>query len=113
MLKSFSYAIAGILEFFMKERNAKIHLTATVAVIMIGFLLHLSNMEWIIVTIAIMSVLVAEIINTSIESLCNLVHPETHEEVRIIKDLAAGAVLLTSVASVIIAALIFIPKICS
>jgi diacylglycerol kinase len=113
MLHSFSFAIAGILEFFLSERNAKIHLGAAVAVIITGFLFHLSNMEWIVIVIMIMSVLVAEMINTAIEILCNLVQPELHEKIRVIKDIAAGAVLVASIGSIVTAAIIFIPKILS
>jgi diacylglycerol kinase len=113
MLKSISFAITGILVFFRKERNARIHLAATFAVVITGFLYHISNMEWIILVIMIMSVMVSEILNTSIESLCDHVQPGIHEQIRIIKDLAAGAVLIASMASVVVAAIIFIPKIIS
>ena len=111
MLKSFSFAVAGILEFFLSGRNARIHLCAAIAVIITGFVFHLSSLEWIVVIIMITLVLVAEMVNTSIESLCNLVQPEIHDQVRIIKDIAAGAVLVTSIGSVVTAAIIFIPKI--
>jgi len=111
MLKSFSFAVAGILEFFLSGRNARIHLCAAISVIITGFVFHLSSLEWIVIIIMITSVLVAEMVNTSIESLCNLVQPEIHDQVRIIKDIAAGAVLVTSIGSVVTAAIIFIPKI--
>jgi diacylglycerol kinase len=113
MLKSISFAITGILFFFRKERNARIHLAAAIAVVITGFLFHISSMEWIILVIMIMSVMVSEMVNTSIEKLCDHVQPGVHEQIRIIKDLAAGAVLTASMASVVVAAIIFIPKIIS
>jgi diacylglycerol kinase len=113
MLKSFSFAIAGIMEFFLSERNARIHLVASIAVVITGFLFHLSNMEWMVITIMIMTVWIAEMINTAIEKLCNLVQPGIHEQIRVVKDIAAGAVLIASIGSIVTAAIIFIPKILS
>jgi diacylglycerol kinase len=113
MLKSISFAIAGILLFFRKERNARIHLAAAIAVVIAGFLFHISSMEWILLIIMIMSVMIAEMVNTSIESLCDHVQPGIHEQIRIIKDLAAGAVLIASIASVVVAVIIFLPQIIS
>jgi diacylglycerol kinase len=110
MLASFSYAVSGILEFFLKERNARIHFTCAITAVLTGFMLHISNTEWIVIIIMIMSVMAAEMINTAIELLCDHVQPGLHEQVRIIKDIAAGAVLIASMASVAVAAIIFIPK---
>ena len=113
MLSSFSFAINGVFEFFRKERNAKIHLVAAVLVIVAGFYFRVNNIEWILIVIMIVSVFVAEMVNSSIESLCNHLHPGRHEKIKLVKDLSAGAVLIASIAAVIVAAIIFLPKILS
>jgi len=113
MVSSFSFAINGVFEFFRKERNAKIHLVAAVLVIVAGFYFHVNNIEWILIVIMIMSVFVAEMVNSSMESLCNHLHPDRHEKIKLVKDLSAGAVLIASIAAVIVAAIIFLPKILS
>ena len=83
---------------------------AAAAVIVLGFIFRISSYEWIVLVIMIMSVMTTEAMNTAIEKLCNHVNPGIHPDIRIIKDLSAGAVLLASVASIIVAAIIFIPK---
>lgn len=110
-LKSFKFAFHGIYLLIRFEHNAWIHTFAAICVVLAGFYLGLSTMEWIAVTMAIGLVLAAEAINSSIEALCDLVSPGYNEAIKKSKDMAAGAVLILAMAAAIIGLLIFIPKI--
>ncbi|WP_010650922.1 diacylglycerol kinase family protein [Oceanobacillus massiliensis] len=107
----FSYAWNGLKEIVRSERNFRIHLTVTVLVIITGLLLHLSALEWGIIILTIGLVLTAEVTNSAIEKTIDYLRPEIHPSAKVIKDVAAGAVLVAAVISVVIGVLIFWPKI--
>jgi len=112
VLKSFKYAISGISYALKTSRNFKIQLIFAVTSLTTGFLLQISQSNYIILIATIMSVLILEILNTSIESIVDLViKKEFSSLAKISKDTSAGAVLLASINSVIIAVYIFVPKI--
>jgi len=112
LLKSFRYAFSGISYVLKTSRNFRIQLFLAVISIMIGFLLKISLSNYVILIATIMSVLILEILNTSIESIVDLVvKKEFSSLAKISKDTSAGAVLLASINSVIIAVYIFVPKI--
>ncbi len=111
--QSFGFAWAGILRFFRAEHNAWLHLAATVVVIVLGFLLHISRTEAIALVFAIALVWIAEMINTAIEKTMDLLMPEVHPKVKVIKDVAAGAVLIAAIAAATVGGIIFIPKLIS
>jgi diacylglycerol kinase len=109
--RSFSWALQGIFNSVSSGANMRIHLVAAVAAIGLGLGLGLSNLEWAIINLTIFMVLATETINTAIEKTVDLVTDHHHPLARLAKDLAAGAVLLTAINAVVIAALIFGPKI--
>ena len=112
LLKSFKYAFSGISYVLKTSRNFKIQLIFAVTGLMIGFLMQISQSNYMILIATIMSVLILEILNTSIESIVDLVvKKEFSSLAKISKDTSAGAVLLASINSVIIAVYIFVPKI--
>ena len=112
VLISFKYAFKGISYVLKTSRNFKIQLIFAVTSLMIGFLLQISLTNYIILISTIMSVLILEILNTSIESIVDLVvKKEFSILAKIAKDPSEGAVLLASINSVIIALYIFVPKI--
>ncbi|MBO8233086.1 diacylglycerol kinase family protein [Prochlorococcus marinus XMU1419] len=112
LLKSFKYAFCGISYVLKTSRNFKIQLIFAVTSLIIGFLLKISQSNYMILIATIMSVLILEILNTSIESIVDLVvKKEFSSLAKISKDASAGAVLLAAINSVIIALYIFIPKI--
>ena len=112
VLKSFKYAFSGISYVLKTSRNFKIQLIFAFTSLMIGFLLQISQSNYVILIATIMSVLILEILNTSIESIVDLVaEKEFSSLAKISKDTSAGAVLLASINSVIIAVYIFVPKI--
>lgn len=111
--RSFRFAFRGLWTMLKSQHNAWIHLVATVLVITIGFVLSLTVHEWGLVVLAIMAVWTAEAINTAFEFLADVASPEFHPLVEKAKDVAAGAVLLTAMGSLIIAALIVGPRLLS
>ena len=112
VLKSFKYAFSGISYVLKTSRNFKIQLIFAFISLMIGFLMQISQSNYVILIATIMSVLILEILNTSIESIVDLVvKKEFSSLAKISKDTSAGAVLLASINSVIIAVYIFVPKI--
>ncbi|NWJ50883.1 MAG: diacylglycerol kinase family protein [Bacteroidetes bacterium] len=110
-LKSFVYAFKGIAFVFKTQHNAWIHLLATLLVVGLGFIFSIHQNEWIAIIICIGTVLAFETMNTSIELLCDARFPDYDKRAEIIKDTAAGAVLLVALASVIVGLIIFLPKI--
>ena len=108
--RSFVFAWAGILRFFRAEHNAWIHLGATVVVIVLAFALRVSRMEAVALVFAIALVWLTEMLNTAVEKIMDLLWPGIHPQVKIIKDVAAGAVLVAAVAAAITGGIIFLPK---
>ena len=109
---SFKYALNGISYVFKTSRNFKIQLVFALISLIIGSLLQISKSSYLILVATIMSVLILETLNTSIETIVDLViKKEFSNLAKIAKDTSAGAVLLASINSVIIAVYIFIPKI--
>ena len=109
-LKSFRYAFNGVFLLLRYEHNAWIHASVAFCVIVAGSLIGLSSTEWLFIVVAIGTVLAAEAINSSIEALSDLVSPEYNEAIKRTKDLAAGAVLILSIAAAITGLIIFLPK---
>ena len=108
-LRSFGYAWKGIQSCVGKEQNLSFHLIAAMAVIIAGIVLGITRTEWIMVVMCIGTVIAAELFNTAIEKLVDLVSPERHPVAGRVKDIAAGAVLIRAVAAAIIGLIIFIP----
>lgn len=111
--KSLGYAISGIIQCIQKERNIKIHLVFMFLVIICGFLFQLSITEWLVCILLFGLVISLELINTAIEAVVDLCTQEYHPLAKIAKDTAAGAVLISAIASVVIGLIIFVPKILS
>lgn len=109
--KTFAAALNGIQHFFKTERNGKIQATVACFTLLAGFYLQLSSVEWILILLCIGLVIGLEMMNTALEHLCNHVHSDYHPTIKIIKDVAAGAVLFASMISVITGLIIFVPKI--
>ncbi|WP_247237285.1 diacylglycerol kinase family protein [Telluribacter sp. SYSU D00476] len=109
-LRSFRYAGEGIVSLFRFENNARIHLLAAVAVILLGFFFEISIAEWGLIITHIGLVWMAEAFNTAFEKLADLVSPEYHPTIKAVKDLAAGGVLMVALSAVIVGGLVFIPK---
>lgn len=109
--KSFGYAFKGIDDVIKHEPNMKIHVVVAILVVIMAFILKVSIIEWIILVLLIGAVLAAETINTTIEKLVDMYTKEYDEKAKIVKDTAAGTVLILAITSAIIGLIIFIPKI--
>ncbi|HHB51948.1 MAG TPA: diacylglycerol kinase family protein, partial [Saprospiraceae bacterium] len=93
--------------FFQSEPNARIHLIIAILVIIAGFYFQLSKYEWGIILLTIAMVITAEAINTALEKLTDLASPDIHPLAKKVKDIAAGAVLISVIFAVIIGGFIF------
>jgi diacylglycerol kinase len=109
-MKRFKYAFRGILFAFKTQINFRIHIIVAILVIGAGFFFKINPMEWLSIIIAISLVLAAELFNTAIETLVDLVSPDYNERAGLIKDVAAGAVLIAALASILIGIIVFLPK---
>jgi len=106
---SFRYAFAGLRYLLWTQRNAKIHTAIGLAAVALGFVLGIDRNEWLTLTLMITIVLAAEGINTAIEAAVDLASPTYHPLAKIAKDVGAGTVLITAVASIIVGLLLFLP----
>lgn len=109
-IKSFGYAINGLKHMFHTEHNARIHGVLAVLVFILCLILKPCTYELIAIVFCIALVFITELLNTAIEKLADYVEPEWSDAVGMVKDLAAAAVLLAAIASLIIGAIIFVPK---
>ena len=111
LINSFKYAFTGIKTSFKTEQNMKIHILIMILVILAGIILKIDALDWIILIIMISLVISAELFNTTIETVVDMITKEKNEKAKVAKDVAAGAVLVLAIGSVIIGFIIFIPKI--
>jgi len=109
-INSFGYAFNGLRLFFATQPNAWIHFAATILVVLCGYVFNVNKYEWCILMITIAAVFSAEMINTAIEFLCDSVTLEQHPTIKIVKDISAAAVLIIAIIAIIIAGIIFVPK---
>jgi diacylglycerol kinase (ATP) len=108
-IKSVGYALSGLRSFFQTEHNAWLHILSAVCVIGIGSWFSITLHEWSMIAFAIGIVFIAEIFNTAIETLTDMVSPAYNEKAKKVKDLAAGGVLIAAFVAVAIGCLVFIP----
>jgi diacylglycerol kinase len=111
--ESFACAFRGIASLLKSEVHARIHLIATVAVLALGWWFEITRGEWLAVILAIGLVWVAEALNTAIEYVADLAHPDEHPEVKKLKDLAAAAVLFASIIALFVGLIVFWPRLCA
>ena len=107
--KAVLFALQGIKQFFSRDRNGKIQMVIGVTAIILGFTVSLTSFQWLLVLFCIGLVISLEMINSAIERYCDLVTTDFHPGIKTIKDVAAGAVLVASITSLIIGLIIFIP----
>lgn len=110
LFKSFGFAFEGILNTIKTERNIKIHLFATIVVVILGFILNISYLEWLICLLLFGLITSLELVNTSLEAVVDLATQERKPLAKKAKDAAAGAVLYSSIIAAIIGGIIFFPK---
>lgn len=106
-VKSVSNSVNGLRHAVKTERNFKIQLVCAITILLLGIEAKLSKTEWCILFLTVGFVLCMELINTCIEKTMDLVHPEYSEKVKVIKDVAAGMVLLSALVSVAVGIVLF------
>ncbi|MEI6596602.1 MAG: diacylglycerol kinase family protein [bacterium] len=109
LFKSYGYAIKGLFKTFQEEQNLKIQILASLIVLILGIYFSISRLEWAILTLVVCLVLTAEITNSAVERITDVLKPRINTYVKEIKDIMAAAVLLSSMAAVIIGVIIFFP----
>jgi diacylglycerol kinase (ATP) len=109
LISSFRYAFAGVRYLLWTQRNAKIQSAIGLAAIGLGVVLGIDRYEWLALLVTITVVIAAEGVNTALEAVVDLTSPEYHTLAKIAKDVGAGTVLITAIASVIIGLVLFLP----
>ena len=109
IVKSFGHAISGIGFSIINNRNMQIHLIAAVVVLFLGFYFKVQKDEFVDLVVMIVLVMSAEMINTSIEEMTNLITTEHRKEAKIAKDVSAGMVLVVSTGAAIVGIYILLP----
>lgn len=110
-IRSFGYAFSGIAYAGKSQFNFRFHLCALTIVGIAGWYFQLNTAEWLWIIAASGMVLLSELFNTAVEVLVDLVSPNIHPKAKIIKDVAAGAVLIAAITAILIGLIIFYPKI--
>lgn len=110
-IRSIRIALDGIRQVLQTQHNARIHAVITLVVLLAAGLMGLTRLEWIFLLVVIGLVWVAEIFNTAVEELVDLISPQQNPSAKVIKDLSAGAVLVSAILSVLVGVLIFGPRI--
>lgn len=109
-LKSIGWAFKGAIRLFKTEASIKVQLFVALLVTIAGFYFEISKTEWLFQIAMIGLVMSIEGINTAIEYMADFIHPERHKTIGHIKDIAAGAVFIASISAIIVAAIIYYPK---
>lgn len=109
--RSFYYAFRGLHRLIKTEQNARVHLAATIILLIAAIAFNLKSLEAAVLFFAVVLVFAIEITNTAIEKLLDLLHPESHSQIAYIKDALAGAVLIASIIAFVVGILVFYPHI--
>lgn len=110
LLKSFGFAMNGLVVVWREQTNFRIHVAVLCAVLVTGWVVELTVAEWAIVLLCAGLVLAAELFNSAIEKMVDWVHPQWNEPAGKIKDIAAAAVLIAAVAAALVGIVIFANK---
>ena len=109
-IRSLTFALRGAWLLITTEHSIMVQLSIAVIMTVVGFIVHLSSIEWMFQLLAIGLVLVAESLNTGLEKLSDFVHPDYNDRIGFIKDISAGAATFAAIIAVIIGLIIYLPK---
>ncbi len=110
-LKSLTFALKGAVKLITTEHSIMVQTSIGVLITIAGFYFNISKEEWMFQILALGLVLGVEGLNTAVEKVADFIHPEYHQKIGFIKDIAAGAVFFAAMTSIAIACIIYIPKI--
>lgn len=108
--KSMGFALKGAIKLITTEHSVMVQFSIGIAMIIAGFYFHISATEWMFQTLAIGLVLAIEGLNTAVEKIADFIHPNYHERIGFIKDIAAGSVFFAALTAIAIGLLIYVPK---
>jgi len=109
-LKSVSFAVKGAVKLITTEHSIMVQFFLGIIMTIVGFFMHITTTEWLFQTLAIGLVMSIEGINTAVEKIADFIHPNFHEKIGFIKDIAAGAVFFAALTAVAIGLIIYVPK---
>lgn len=109
-LKSVSFAVKGAVKLITTEHSIMVQFFIGILMTIVGFFMHINTTEWLFQTLAIGLVMSIEGINTAVEKIADFIHPNFHEKIGFIKDIAAGAVFFAALTAVAIGLIIYVPK---
>ncbi|MBP6557010.1 MAG: diacylglycerol kinase family protein [Flavobacterium sp.] len=109
-LKSIGFAVKGAIKLITTEHSVMVQFSLAIIMIIAGFYFDIDRYEWMMQVLAFGLVLGIESLNTAVEKIADFVHPEFHDRIGFIKDIAAGAVLFAAIAAIAIGLLIYVPK---
>jgi diacylglycerol kinase (ATP) len=108
-LKSMVFALKGAYKLVTTEHSVMVQFSIGIIITIAGFYFEITKTEWLLQTLAIGLVLSIEGINTAVEKIADFIHPEFHERIGFIKDIAAGAVFFAAMTAIVIGAIIYVP----
>ena len=108
--KSMGFALQGAVKLITTEHSVMVQSSAAVLLIIAGFYFNITMTEWLCQTIIIGLVLSVEGLNTAIEKIADFIHPNYHEKIGFIKDIAAGAVFFAAMTAIAVVLMIYVPK---
>lgn len=108
-LKSMVFAVKGAFKLITTEHSVMVQSCLAVCMIIAGFYFEITKAEWLVQTLAIGLVLGVEGLNTAVEKIADFIHPDYHEKIGFIKDIAAGAVFFAAMTAIAVGAIIYIP----
>jgi diacylglycerol kinase (ATP) len=108
--KSMGFALKGVIKLVTTEHSVMVQTFIGILMVFAGFYFHISHEEWLIQTLAIGLVLGIEGLNTAVEKVADFIHPEFHEKIGFIKDIAAGAVFFAAMTAIAVGLIIYVPK---
>jgi diacylglycerol kinase len=109
-LAAFGYAISGIVQFVRDGVHPIFQMSAAAVAILVGFWFGLNSTEWMLMTLVIGFVIVSEMFNSAMESLSDIVSEKPHPQIKKVKDIAAGAVLIAAIVAMVFAIVFLLPK---
>lgn len=109
-IKSIGFAVKGAFKLVTTEHSVMVQFSIMLLMIFAGFYFHISREEWMLQILAFGLVLGIEGVNTAVEKIADFIHPEFHNRIGFIKDIAAGAVLFAASSALTVGALIYVPK---
>lgn len=110
-LKSVNYALKGAIKLITTEHSVMVQFSLGIIMVIAGIFFQITATEWLFQTLAIGLVMSVEGLNTAIEKIADFIHPNYHERIGFIKDIAAGAVFFAAITAIIIGLIIYMPKI--